>query len=98
MSFFQALVLGILQGLTEFLPISSTAHLVIIPWALGWPDPTKAMDVALHIGTLLALIVYFRKDLWNVMMGRDRRLLTLVIIGCLPAALVLPVDKIVEKF
>lgn len=98
MSFFQALVLGVLQGLTEFLPISSTAHLVIIPWVFGWPDPTKSMDVALHIGTLLALIVYFRKDLWNVMMGRDRRLLTLVIIGCLPAALVLPVDKIVEKF
>ncbi len=59
MPLFQAIVLAIVQGLTEFLPISSTAHLVLFPWLLGWPEPGLAFDVALHAGTLLAVLAYF---------------------------------------
>ena len=55
----QAIVLAIVQGLTEFLPISSTAHLWLFPWLLGWKDPGLTFDVALHAGTLLAVLVYF---------------------------------------
>ena len=60
MSVTQALVLGILQGLAEFLPISSSAHLTLAPWLFGWPDPGLAFDVALHVGTLVAVLWYFR--------------------------------------
>ena len=62
MTTFQALVLGILQGLGEFLPISSSAHLALAPWLFGWKDPGLAFDVALHFGTLLAVLWYFRKE------------------------------------
>jgi len=62
MTVFQALVLGILQGLAEFLPISSSAHLALAPWAFGWPEPGLAVDVALHVGTLVAVLVYFRDE------------------------------------
>ncbi len=63
MSLIQAIVLGLVQGLTEFLPISSSAHLVIVPWLLGWETPGLAFDAALHLGTLAAVLVYFRADL-----------------------------------
>lgn len=61
---FQAIVLGVLQGLTEFLPVSSSAHLIILPWFFNWQGlvNTLAFDVALHFGTLIALLSYFRKD------------------------------------
>jgi undecaprenyl-diphosphatase len=59
---FQALVLGIIQGLGEFLPISSSAHLTLVPWLFHWPDPGLAFDVALHVGTLVAVLVYFRAE------------------------------------
>ena len=59
MTVFQALVLGIIQGLSEFLPISSSAHLALAPWILHWPDPGLAFDVALHFGTLVAVLWYF---------------------------------------
>lgn len=62
MTVFHALVLGIVQGLGEFLPISSSAHLVLIPWLFGWEDPGLTFDVALHMGTLLAVVLYFWKD------------------------------------
>jgi undecaprenyl-diphosphatase len=62
MTVFQALVLGVLQGLAEFLPISSSAHLALAPWAFGWPEPGLAVDVALHVGTLVAVLVYFREE------------------------------------
>jgi undecaprenyl-diphosphatase len=62
MTVFQALVLGILQGLAEFLPISSSAHLALAPWAFGWPEPGLSVDVALHVGTLVAVLVYFRDE------------------------------------
>lgn len=58
----QAFVLGTLQGLTEFLPVSSSAHLSLTPWVLGWPPAGLAFDVSLHIGTLLALLWYFRTE------------------------------------
>lgn len=67
----QAAVLGIVQGLTEFLPVSSSAHLVVVPWLFGWADPVIAslsFDVALHMGTLLAVVVFFRKD-WVRVIG-----------------------------
>lgn len=59
---YQAIVLAIIQGLTEFLPVSSTAHLILFPWLAGWPDPGLAFDVALHTGTLLAVLLYFLQD------------------------------------
>lgn len=62
MTSFQALVLGLLQGFTEFLPISSSAHLSLTPWLLGWQDPGLAFDVALHFGTLVAVLWYFRVE------------------------------------
>ena len=81
MTSFQALVLGLIQGLTEFLPISSSAHLALAPWLFGWQDPGLAFDVALHFGTLIAVIWYFR-DEWKkliaaaVSMLRNRKVQT----------------------
>jgi undecaprenyl-diphosphatase len=62
MTSFQALVLGLIQGFTEFLPISSSAHLALAPWLFGWQDPGLAFDVALHFGTLVAVLWYFREE------------------------------------
>ena len=66
MTIFQAIVLGLVQGLAEFLPISSSAHLALTPWLLGWQDPGLAFDVALHVGTLVAVLWYFRAE-WVAM-------------------------------
>ena len=68
MSILHAIVLGIVQGLTEFLPISSSGHLVIVPWLFGWNDfetaaTARAFDTALHLGTLIAVLIYLREDL-----------------------------------
>ncbi len=68
MDILHALVLGILQGLTEFLPVSSSAHLSLAPWILGWDDPGLAFDVALHLGTLVAVLWYFRVE-WISLAG-----------------------------
>ena len=62
----QALILAVLQGLTEFLPISSSAHLVIPSLILDWPDQGLAFDVAVHVGTLMAVVFYYREDLWTI--------------------------------
>lgn len=62
MSLFHAIVLAIVQGFTEFLPVSSTAHLILFPWLLRWPEPGLAFDVALHAGTLLAVVLYFFRE------------------------------------
>jgi len=62
MNLIQSIILGLVQGLTEFLPVSSTAHLALVPWFFRWNDPGLAFDVALHIGTLLAVIYYFWRD------------------------------------
>ena len=66
MTIFEAIVLGFVQSLTEFLPISSSAHLIILPKILGWDDHSLTIDLVLHLGTSLALIVYFSKDLWEI--------------------------------
>ena len=62
MTIFQAIVLGVVQGLTEFLPISSSAHLALTPWVFGWQDPGLAFDVALHFGTLITVLWYFKNE------------------------------------
>ena len=70
MTFLQAIILGIVQGLTEFLPISSSAHLVLIPYLLGWQIPISqafVFDILVQLGTLTAVIIYFRKDLWAIL-------------------------------
>ncbi len=97
MTHFEAMVLGIVQGLTEFLPVSSTAHLALVPWLMGWSDPGLAFDVALHVGTLLAVTVFFRQDLWAMakafvkslprpdLSDAYQRLAWWVIVGCVPA-------------
>ncbi len=66
MTLLQAAILGLVQGLGEFLPISSSAHLVLVPWLFGWTDPGLTFDVALHTGTLLAVVIYFWKDWWHL--------------------------------
>jgi undecaprenyl-diphosphatase len=74
MTIFQALVLGILQGLTEFLPVSSSAHLALAPYLFGWQDPGLAFDVALHFGTLVAILWYFRKE-WGELVAAAVRVI-----------------------
>ena len=66
MNILQAIILGIVQGLTEFLPVSSSGHLVFVQYLLGFHEPLLAFDVALHLGTLLAVFVYFKEDLVNM--------------------------------
>ena len=95
MSLFQAIVLGAVQGATEFLPISSTAHLVLTPWFFGWPDPGLGFDIALHLGTLVALLLYFRNEWLRLAQGavdflrgrRDAsaRLTLYLVLGTIPA-------------
>src|SRR3954453_9647980 len=72
MSVWQAIVLGIVQGLTEFLPVSSSAQSLIVPWLLGWEEPGLAFDAALHLGTLAAVLVYFWRDLFTMALAFPR--------------------------
>ncbi len=72
MEIFRAFVLGVVQGLTEFLPISSSAHLIIVPWLFGWEPFGLAFDVALHLGTLTAILIYFRSELVAIPTGLIR--------------------------
>lgn len=113
---FQAIVLGIVQGLTEFLPISSSAHLVIIPWLFGWENPVISslpFDVALHIGTLISVLVFFAKDWVRLIKAGvasiverkiggdpDRRLAWFIVIGSIPGAVIgaLAESKVEEIF
>ena len=67
MEIFQAIILALIQGLTEFLPISSSAHLVLIPRLFGWLYQGLAFDVAVHVGTLLAVVAYLREDLVRIL-------------------------------
>ena len=69
MEWWQAVILAIVQGLTEFLPISSSAHLILPSQVLGWPDQGLAFDVAVHVGTLLAVIWYFKTDIRQLIKG-----------------------------
>jgi undecaprenyl-diphosphatase len=96
LSWFQIIWLAIIQGITEFLPVSSSGHLILMPQLFDWPDQGLAFDVAVHVGTLLAVIIYFRQDIW--LMTRDwslsivqrqptsnSRLAWMIILGTLPA-------------
>ena len=69
MPVYQAIVLAIVQGFTEFLPVSSSAHLFLVPCLLGWPDQGLDFDIALHIGTLIAVLIYFFRD-WLQILGQ----------------------------
>jgi undecaprenyl-diphosphatase len=91
---FQSAILGIIQGLTEFLPVSSSAHLVIFPWLFNWQDPGLAFDVALHMGTLLALLVYYWREWLDMGLSLangqrlPRRLFFLLIVASIPGAVI----------
>lgn len=84
MSLWEAFVLGLVQGLTEFLPISSSAHLVLVPRLLGWPPPSLAFAAALHGATAVALVAYFWRD-WARLVRERPRFLALLAAGSLPA-------------
>jgi len=96
LGWFESVVLGIVQGLTEFLPVSSSGHLVVVPAIFGWKQPSLTFDLVLHLGTLLAVIFAFRRELWTLLRavfgkGNDvpgsRHLIWLLFIGTIPAAL-----------
>ncbi|MCG8401822.1 MAG: undecaprenyl-diphosphate phosphatase [Firmicutes bacterium] len=72
MDLFQAVILGIIQGLSEFLPISSSGHLVLVPWLAGWPYAGLTFDVALHVGTLFAIVIFFWRD-WVMLLADGLR-------------------------
>ncbi len=96
----EAIILGLFQGVTEFLPISSSAHLVILPWALGWQDPGLTFDVGLHMGTFVAVVAYFWRD-WCGIIGavvsslrrlspfadREARLGWFIVLGTIPGGI-----------
>ena len=94
MTLLQLVVLAVVQGVTEFLPISSSAHLILVPEFTGWEDQGLVMDVAVHVGTLLAVMLYFWRDLWEMAFGLVRlakgrsdpgaRLFGLIILGTFP--------------
>jgi undecaprenyl-diphosphatase len=92
---YQIIILGVIQGLTEFLPVSSSGHLVILPHFFNWPDQGRAMEVAVHVGTLGAVLIYFWKDVLSMFTGflsllrgkvtTGGRLFILLCIGTVPA-------------
>ncbi len=98
MSILQAIILGLVQGATEFIPVSSSGHLVLVPWLLGWPAPGLLFDTMVHWGTLGAILAYFWRDFWALITAWLRglvrwdwsdpyaRLAWLLIIGSIPAA------------
>ncbi len=109
MSSIQAMILGIVQGLTEFLPVSSSGHLNLFPWILGWQEMPESFDVALHIGTLLAIVVYFFKDWIKLFVGGynqtikkkpslEGKIFWYLVLSTIPAGILsLILDKIVGK-
>jgi undecaprenyl-diphosphatase len=99
-----AVVLGIVQGATEFLPVSSSGHLILVPRLLGWPDQGLAFDAAVHLGTVLALLIYFAGELRRLAVGvlegepADRRLALGVVLGSIPAGVVgLAFQHVIEE-
>jgi undecaprenyl-diphosphatase len=90
------IILGLVQGLTEFLPVSSSGHLVLVPGMLGWGEPPLGLTVLLHMGTLVALVVYFRHEIVGLVLGMlgrgpdvviSRRVLRFLVIGTIPAVI-----------
>lgn len=104
-----AIILGIVQGLTEFLPVSSSAHLNVFPWIFGWEEISESFDVALHLGTLLAICIFFFKDWINLIKGGfnqvvkkekslDGKIFWYLVIATIPAGIAsLILDKISDK-
>src|SRR3989344_7447398 len=97
MTVFQALILGVVQGITEFLPISSSGHLIFIPKLFGWADQGLSFDAVVHLGTLVAVVVYFRRRLWGLARSffvrtdesrASQRLGLLLMLSVIPAGLV----------
>jgi undecaprenyl-diphosphatase len=94
MNVLQAVILGLAQGLGEFLPISSSAHLVLLPWFFRWPDPGLTFDVALHLGTLIAVVAYFWRDIAELLIcglsqprSLDGRLFWYLVVASIPGAI-----------
>jgi len=99
MDIVQAIILGLVQGVSEFVPISSSGHLVLVPWLLGWPPPGLVFDTMVHWGTLVAVLAYFWRDFmalasaWGRSLASrnlsepEARIAWLIIVGTLPAAL-----------
>ncbi len=95
MTLLQIIVLSVVQGLTEFLPISSSGHLVLVPYVTGWPDQGLALDVAVHVGTLAAVLIYFWRDVLGLTGGffrlfagqvtREGRLALYILAATIPA-------------
>ncbi|SFM12347.1 undecaprenyl-diphosphate phosphatase [Marinobacter zhejiangensis] len=108
MDLWHIIVLSIIQGLTEFLPISSSAHLILPSQLLGWPDQGLAFDVAVHVGTLAAVVWYFRKEVWQLgsawvgdtahcRLGPDSQLAWAIIAATIPAGVAgLLLDDLIE--
>ena len=98
MSGLQAIVLGILQGATEFIPVSSSGHLVLVPWLLGWPEPGLTYNLVVHLGTLVAVVTCLWHDIWRLAVGflrwvvgkgsgPESRLALMIFISAIPGAL-----------
>lgn len=87
MLLFYTVILSVVQGITEFLPISSSAHLLLFPWLFNFPDPGLGFDAAIHIGTALALLVFFGKQFYELAKKRDK-LLWYVLVASIPAAII----------
>jgi len=105
MTYTQGIVLGVIQGVTEFLPVSSSGHLILVPYLLGWPDQGLAFDAVMHLGTLAALVAYFRAELRAIVAsvgggtdgGPMRRLGLLLIAATVPGGVAgLLLDKLIE--
>ena len=85
MKIYQALILGVLQGITEFLPISSSGHLILLPTLFGWEIQSLVFDTVLHLGTATALIIYFWKDILEIF--KSKKYMILIVLGSIPAVI-----------
>lgn len=81
-----SIILGLIQGLTEFLPVSSSGHLILVPWLMGWQGYSIIFDISLHLATLFAVLLYFRKD-WMRILLKERKLFWYIVIATIPAGL-----------
>lgn len=109
MTVFKCIILGIIQGIAEFLPISSSAHLILFPYLFGWEESSLAFDIALHFGTMMAVLVIFFKDWWDLFIGAmediktkkkttNGKMFWYLIVATIPGALAgLLLDDVIEN-